>query len=86
MQSLCRSLRLALVACKAFRRVQATALSLAGGLALMMLQLFVPEWSTALAAALPAAMRNAVPIGLDVLAVAVLTAGPLVTYLATRKG
>jgi hypothetical protein len=50
-----------------------------------MLQLFVPDWSAMVAAALPAAVRSAVPIGLDVLAVAILTAGPLVTYLVSRK-
>ncbi|HEX5041925.1 MAG TPA: hypothetical protein VFV75_03415 [Candidatus Polarisedimenticolaceae bacterium] len=66
--------------------VQASALSIAGGLALLMLQLFVPDWSAMVAAALPVAVRSAVPIGLDVLAVAILTAGPLVAYLVSRKG
>ena len=66
--------------------VQATALSVAGGLALLMLQIFVPGWTELVARALPVAVRGAVPAALTLLAALILTGGPLAAYLVSRKG
>ena len=65
--------------------VQATALSLAGGLALLMLQLFVPGWSDLVARVLPATVRASVPTALTVLAVLIFTGAPIAAYLVSRK-
>lgn len=65
--------------------VQATALSVAGGLALLMLQLFVPGWTELVARALPTAMRGAAPVLLAVVACLALAGAPFVAWLASRK-
>ena len=65
--------------------VQATALSVAGGLALLMLQLFVPGWTELVARALPVAVRGTVPTVLGLLAALMLTGGPLAAYWVSRK-
>jgi hypothetical protein len=64
--------------------VQATVLSMAGGVALLVLQLFLPGWTAWVAGVLPAAVRGAVPTVLGVLALLMLT-GPLAAYLVSRK-
>jgi hypothetical protein len=65
--------------------VQACALSIAGGLALLMLQLFVPGWTALVASVLPTALRGVGPLLLGVVACVALAAAPLVAYLASRK-
>ena len=65
--------------------VQACALSIAGGLALLMLQLFVPGWTSLIVSALPASARGAAPVLLSLLACIVLAGAPLAAYLASRK-
>ncbi len=65
--------------------VQGTALSVAGGLALLMLQLFVPGWTELVARALPAAVRGAAPVLLAVVACLALAGAPIVAWLASRR-
>jgi hypothetical protein len=65
--------------------VQACALSIAGGLALLMLQLFVPGWTTLVASILPSALRGVGPLLLGVVACVALAAAPIAAYLASRK-
>ena len=65
--------------------VQACALSIAGGLALLMLQLFVPGWSALVTSVLPSTLRGVGPLLLGVVAWIALAAAPLAAYLASRK-
>jgi hypothetical protein len=65
--------------------VQACALSIAGGLALLMLRLFVPGWTALVASIFPAALRGVGPLLLGVVACVALAAAPLAAYLASRK-
>jgi len=65
--------------------VQACALSIAGGLALLMLQLFVPGWTSLIVSALPASARGVAPALLSLLACIVLAGAPIAAYLASRK-
>jgi len=65
--------------------VQACALSIAGGLALLMLHLFVPGWTSLIVSALPASARGVAPALLGLLACIVLAGAPLAAYLASRK-
>jgi predicted anti-sigma-YlaC factor YlaD len=66
--------------------VQGISLSAAGALALLMIQLFVPNWCTALVGSLPAVLRGAAPIVLALVACIALAGAPLAAYLASRKG
>ena len=65
--------------------VQATALSVAGGLALLMLQLFVPGWLTLMTSAPPISRRGLAAPGFILLACVLLAGAPLAAYLAGRR-
>ena len=63
---------------------QTTALSIAGALALFMLQLFVPDWVALATAELPVAVQGFAPLFV-MLASLVLAGAPVAAYLASRK-
>jgi hypothetical protein len=64
---------------------QTTALSIAGALALFMLQLFVPDWVALVTAELPvAAVQGFAPLFVLVAGLA-LAGAPVAAYLASRK-
>ena len=66
--------------------VQGFSVSIAGALAILMFQLFVPNWYTALTQGLPALLRGAAPIVFALIACVALAGAPIAAYLASRKG
>jgi predicted anti-sigma-YlaC factor YlaD len=63
---------------------QTTALSIAGALALFMLQIFVPGWVALVTAELPVAVQGFAPLFV-LMAGLVLAGAPVAAYLASRK-
>ena len=65
--------------------VQVGAVSIAGGLALVMLQIFFPNWVSVVASGVPNSVRAALPNLLAVLACLALAGAPIAAYLVRRK-
>ena len=65
--------------------VQVGAVSIAGGLALVMLQIFFPNWIALVTSGVPASVRAALPTLLTLLACLALAGAPIAAYLARRK-
>lgn len=65
--------------------VQACALSIAGGLALLMLQIFVPSWPTLATSGLPTSLRGIAGPAVVVLSCLFLAGTPIAAYLVGRR-
>jgi predicted anti-sigma-YlaC factor YlaD len=64
---------------------QVFSVSIAGAIAMAMLQVLMPDWSTRVAAAFPAALRGVGPMLVAAVAWLALAGAPLAAYLATRE-